>query len=231
MHLPYENRVEAGRMLATLLTPYARRPDVLVLGLPRGGVPVAYEVARALEASLDLLLVRKLGLPGHTELAMGAIATGGIRVLNPEVVEGLGVPAAVIEKVVAVELQELQRRARVYRGDRPTPQIEGRCVLLIDDGLATGATMRAAIAAVRQQQPARLVVAVPVAPPATIAVLRKEADAVVCPATPEPFFGIGQWYDDFTQVTDDEVRALLRRAWQPQPEQAMEGALPHARRV
>jgi putative phosphoribosyl transferase len=218
MHLPYANRAEAGRVLATWLTHYTSRTDILVLGLPRGGVPVAYEVARALKAPLDLMLVRKLGLPGHEELAMGAIATGGIRVLNPEVVEGLGVPAAVIEKVVAVELQELQRRARVYRGDRPTPQIEGRCVLLIDDGLATGATMRAAIAAVRQQQPARLVVAVPVAPPATIAMLRKDADAVVCPATPEPFFGIGQWYEDFTQVTDDEVRALLRRAWQPQPE-------------
>jgi putative phosphoribosyl transferase len=220
MHLPYENRVEAGRMLAAWLTHYTGRPDVLVLGLPRGGVPVAYEVARALEASLDLLLVRKLGLPGHEELAMGAIATGGIRVLNPEVVQGLGVPAAVIEKVVAAELQELQRRERVYRGDRPAPQIAGRCVMLIDDGLATGDTMRAAIAAVRQQQPARLVVAVPVVPPATIAVLRQEADEVVCPATPEPFFGIGQWYEDFTQVTDDEVRALLRRAQQPQPERA-----------
>jgi putative phosphoribosyl transferase len=220
MRLPYENRAEAGRVLAALLTPYARRADVLVLGLPRGGVPVAYEVARALEASLDLLLVRKLGLPGHEELAMGAIATGGIRVLNPEVVQGLGIPATVIDKVAAAELQELQRRERVYRGNRPTPQLEGRCVILIDDGLATGATMRAAIAAVRQQKPARLVVAVPVAPPATIALLRKEADEVVCPATPEPFFGIGQWYEDFTQVTDSEVQKLLRHTGQ-QPQQAM----------
>jgi predicted phosphoribosyltransferase/dienelactone hydrolase len=220
MHLPYANRTAAGRVLATWLTHYTSRPDILVLGLPRGGVPVAYEVARALQAPLDLMLVRKLGLPGHEELAMGAIATGGIRVLNPEVVEGLGVPAAVIAQVVATELQELHRRERVYRGDRPTPQMEGRCVLLIDDGLATGATMRAAMAAVRQQQPVRLVVAVPVAPPATIAVLRQEADEVVCPATPEPFFGIGQWYADFTQVTDDEVRALLQRAGPPQAEHA-----------
>jgi putative phosphoribosyl transferase len=220
MHLPYANRAEAGRVLATWLTHYTSRTDILVLGLPRGGVPVAYEVARALKAPLDLMLVRKLGLPGHEELAMGAIATGGIRVLNLEVVEGLGVPATVIDKVVATELQELQRRERVYRGDRPTPQIEGRCVILVDDGLATGATMRAAIAAVRQQKPAWLVVAVPVAPAATIAVLRKEADVVVCPATPEPFFGIGQWYEDFTQVTDDEVRDLLKREGQPQAEHA-----------
>jgi putative phosphoribosyl transferase len=221
MRLPYEDRAEAGRVLAALLTPYARRADVLVLGLPRGGVPVAYEVTRALETSLDLLMVRKLGLPGHEELAMGAIATGGIRALNPEVVEGLGIPATVIEKVVTTELQELQRRERLYRGDCPTPQIAGRCVILIDDGLATGATMRAAIAAVRQHKPAWLVVAVPVAPPATIAVLRKEADEVVCPATPEPFFGISRWYEAFPQVTDDEVRELMRRAGQPQPEHAV----------
>jgi dienelactone hydrolase len=149
---------------------------------------------------------------------MGAIATGGIRVLNADVVEGLGVPAEIIEKVVATELQELQRRQHVYRGDRPVPNLTGRCVMLIDDGLATGATMRAAIAAARQQRPARLVVAVPVAPPQTIALLRQEVDEVVCPATPEPFFGIGQWYEDFTQVTDEEVRELLSRTEWPQLE-------------
>jgi putative phosphoribosyl transferase len=217
MQLPYKNRAEAARELAKLLTPYAGRADVLVLGLPRGGVPVAYEVAQRLTAALDLMLVRKLGLPGHEELAMGAIATGGIRVLNADVVEGLGVPAAVIERVTAAELQELQRREHAYRGTRPIPNLAGRWVILVDDGLATGATMRAAIAAVRQQQPARLVVAVPVAPPATIAALRKEVDDVVCPAMPEPMFGISQWYEDFAQVTDEEVRALLQRAWQNQP--------------
>jgi putative phosphoribosyl transferase len=216
MQLPYKNRPEAARALAKLLTPYAGRANVLVLGLPRGGVPVAYEVAQRLNAALDLMLVRKLGLPDHEELAMGAIATGGIRVLNTDVVEGLGVPAEVIESVTAAELQELQRRERVYRGTRPVPNLGGRCVILVDDGLATGATMRAAIAAVRQQRPARLVVAVPVAPPTTIAALRKEVDDVVCPATPEPLFGISRWYEDFTQVTDEEVRDLLQRAWQKQ---------------
>jgi putative phosphoribosyl transferase len=218
MQLPYKNRLEAARVLAQLLTPYAGRADVLVLGLPRGGVPVAYEVAQQLNAALDLMLVRKLGVPGHKELAMGAIATGGMRVLNTDVVEGLGIPAEVIERVTAAERQELQRRDRVYRGTRPVPPLGGRCVILVDDGLATGATMRAAIAAVRQQQPGRLVVAVPVAPPTTIAALRTEVDDVVCPATPEPMFGISQWYEDFTQVTDEEVRALLQRAWQHQPE-------------
>jgi putative phosphoribosyl transferase len=220
MYFPYKNRREAARELARWLTPYAGRTDVLVLGLPRGGVPVAYEVAKALKATLDLFIVRKLGLPDHTELAMGAIATGGIRVLNPEVVEGLGVSAEVIEKVVATELQELRRREHVYRGDRPLPNMTGRCVILVDDGLATGATMRAVIAAVRQQRPARLVVAVPVAPPGIVAALRQEADEVVCPATPEPFFGIGRWYEDFTQVTDEEVRELLSRTERQQLEQA-----------
>jgi putative phosphoribosyl transferase len=217
MLLPYQNRTEAGRVLAQSLSHYAGRSDVLVLALPRGGVPVAAEVARALGASLDLMLVRKLGLPGHEELAMGAIATGGIRVLNAEVVEGLGVPTAVIEKVAEVELRELQRRERVYREDRPLPRIAGQAVILVDDGLATGATMRAAITAVRQQQPARIVVAVPVAPLATIALLRQEADEVVCPAMPEPFFGIGQWYEDFTQITDEQVQELLAWAWQHGP--------------
>jgi predicted phosphoribosyltransferase/dienelactone hydrolase len=183
-------------------------------------VPVAYEVAKALGASLDLLLVRKLGVPGQRELAMGAMASGGIRVLNTEVIEALGITEEAIEQVAAVESEELSRRARVYRGERPFPEVAGRCVLLVDDGLATGATMRAAMAAVRQQGPARLVVGVPVAPPSTIALLRQEADEVVCPATPEPFFGISRWYKDFTQVSDDEVRRLLAQAWQKPPAQA-----------
>ena len=219
MHL-YSNRSEAARLLAAALQPYAGRSDVLVLGLPRGGVPVAYEVAQTLKAPLDLMLVRKLGVPGHAELAMGAIATGGIRVLNTEVIEELGISDAAIERVTAREQQELQRRDQVYRGHRPPPDMEGRCVILVDDGLATGATMRSAIAAVRQQQPAQLVVAVPVAPPHTVAVLREEADEVVCPATPEPFFSIGLWYEEFAPVTDEEVRVLLKQSWQEEPEQA-----------
>jgi putative phosphoribosyl transferase len=169
---------------------------------------------------LDLMLVRKLGVPGHAELAMGAIATGGIRVLNTEVIEELGISDAAIERVTAREQQELQRRDQVYRGHRPPPDMEGRCVILVDDGLATGATMRSAIAAVRRQQPAHLVVAVPVAPPHTVAVLREEADEVVCPATPEPFFSIGLWYEDFAPVTDEEVRVLLKQSWREEPEQA-----------
>ena len=219
MHL-YSNRSEAARLLAEVLQPYAGRSDVLILGLPRGGVPVAYEVAQALKAPLDLMLVRKLGVPGHAELAMGAIATGGIRVLNTEVIEELGISDAAIERVTAREQQELQRRDQVYRGHRPPPDMEGRCVILVDDGLATGATMRSAIAAVRRQQPAHLVVAVPVAPPHTVAVLREEADEVVCPATPEPFFSIGLWYEDFAPVTDEEVRVLLKQSWREEPEQA-----------
>ena len=191
MELPYKNRSEAGRELANALQPYANRPDVLVLGLPRGGVPVAYQVAKSLNAPMDLMLVRKLGLPGHEELAMGAIATGGIRVLNAEVLQGLGISEAQIEQVAAVELQELRRRERIYRDDRPIPEVQGRCVILIDDGLATGATMQAAIAALRQQRPSEIVVAVPVAPLDTVESLRQQADAVICPAMPAPFFGVG----------------------------------------
>jgi putative phosphoribosyl transferase len=213
----YKNRTEAAGQLADLLQGYANRPDVLVLALPRGGVPIAYDIAKRLNAALDLMLVRKLGVPGHEELAMGAVAAGGVRVLNEEVIRGLAISDETIARVAAVELQELGRRERAYRGQRPTPRIQGRHVILVDDGLATGATMRAAIAVVRHQQPAEVVVAVPVAPPDTIAALRQEADAVICPAMPEPFLGIGRWYEDFTQVTDEEVRALLGRAWQRQP--------------
>lgn len=224
MRLPYHNRTEAARALVASLRHYAGRTDVLVLGLPRGGVPIAYEIATALDASLDLLLVRKLGLPGHEELAMGAIASGDIRVLNPEVVDRLHIPSEVIDRVTATEQQELRRRDETYRGQRPVPNFEGKCIILVDDGLATGSTMRAAIAAVRQQKPARLVVAAPVAPPSTVAALRQEVDEVICPARPEPFFGIGQWYEDFAPVADAEVRALLERAWHRQEQTSRHAA-------
>lgn len=217
MNRLYKNRVDAAQVLAESLTQYAGRCDVLVLGLPRGGVPIACIVANTLNATVDLMLVRKLGVPGHEELAMGAIATGGIRVLNTDVVTELDIPPEVIEQETEVELLELRRRERVYRGERPVPDLEDRCVILIDDGLATGATMRAAITAVRQQGPTQLVVAVPVAPPSTIASLSEEVDEVVCPATPEPFFGIGLWYDEFEQITDEEVRTLLNRVWRNHP--------------
>jgi predicted phosphoribosyltransferase len=208
----FPNRTEAGRQLARKLTAYANRPDVLVLALPRGGVPVAYEVARALNAPLDVFLVRKLGLPGRPELAMGAIATGGVRVLNESVVRALGIPDQLIDSVAADEGRELERRSRHYRGGRPAPGVEGRTVILVDDGLATGSTMRAAIAALRQQGPARIVVAVPVGAPETCAEFQEEADEAICARTPEPFFAVGRWYGDFSQTTDQEVRNLLERA-------------------
>ncbi len=196
-------------MLATKLTAYANLPDVLVLALPRGGVPVAYEVARALGAPLDIFLVRKLGVPGYEEFAMGAIATGGVRVLNDQVVGGLRIPDYIVDEVAASEQQELMRRERLYRGHHPPPDVRGRTVILVDDGLATGATMLAAIKALRQQQPARIVVAVPTAAPETCEQLRAEADDVICAITPEPFHAVGLWYDDFSQTTDEEVRELL----------------------
>jgi predicted phosphoribosyltransferase len=205
----FRNRTDAGRQLAEKLSAYADRTDVLVLALPRGGVPVGYEVARALGAPLDVFLVRKLGVPGYEELAMGAVASGGVRVLNDEIVRGLGISEDEIEAAVARELRELSRRARLYRGDRPPPDVAGRTVILVDDGLATGATMRAAVAALRQQQPARIVVAVPTASPDTCEALKAEADDVICAMTPEPFFAVGHWYEDFTQTTDNEVRELL----------------------
>jgi putative phosphoribosyl transferase len=211
----YRDRVEAGRMLAERLSAYAGRPDVLALALPRGGVPVGYEVARALHAALDVFLVRKLGVPGHEELAMGAVATGGVRVLNDQVVVALGIPPSVIDAVAGWELQELRRRERVYRGDRPPPDVRGKTVILVDDGLATGSTMLAAVKALRQQQPARSVVAVPVAAPDTCELLRGEVDDVVCAATPEPFYAVGLWYEDFSQTTDEEVRELLALAAEP----------------
>src|SRR5437868_989383 len=211
----FRDRHEAGRRLADKLSPYAKRPDVLVLALPRGGVPVAYEVAQSLQAPLDVFLVRKLGVPGYEELAMGAVATGGVRVLNDEIVNGLRIPDDVVDAVTAWQQQELARREQLYRGDSPAPDVRGRTVILVDDGLATGATMHAAIAALRRQQPARIVVAVPTAAPETCDALRAEVDDVVCAITPEPFYSVGLWYEDFSQTTDDEVRDLLARAVQP----------------
>jgi putative phosphoribosyl transferase len=208
----FRDRTEAGQVLADQLVRYAHRPDVVVLALPRGGVPVGYEVAQALHAPLDVFLVRKLGLPGQEELAMGAIASGGIRVLNEEVVRKLNVPEEIIDAVAAEEQQELSRREHDYRAGRPPPDVRGRTVILVDDGLATGSTMRAAVAALRQQGPARIVVAVPVGAPETCTQLRREADEVVCAETPEPFYAVGAWYEDFSQTTDEEVRDLLARA-------------------
>jgi erythromycin esterase-like protein/predicted phosphoribosyltransferase len=215
----FRNRREAGRLLAQKLAHYANRPDVIILALPRGGVPVAYEVARALNAPLDLFLVRKLGVPGYEELAMGAVATGGVRVLNDTIVSGLGIPDYLINAVAAKELEELKRRERVYRGGRPPPEVRGRTVILIDDGLATGATMQAAIKALRQLQPTRIVVAVPTAAPDTCETLRAEVDEVICAITPEPFHAVGRWYEDFAQTTDDEVRELLAARRQPEDRQ------------
>lgn len=209
---PFESRQEAGRTLAAKLGAYAGREDLAVLALPRGGVPVAFEVAKALEAPLDVLVVRKLGAPGFEELAMGAIASGGIRILNPDVVTGLEVSDARIERVATRELAEVERRERVYRGDREPLNVRGRTVLLVDDGVATGATMRAGVAALRRMEPARIVVAVPTAAQDSLRQIRSEADEVVCLATPEPYVAVGRWYHDFPQVEDDEVRTLMDRA-------------------
>ena len=208
----FRDRTDAGRQLTAKLAEYADRPDVLILALPRGGVPVAYEVARALHAPLDIFLVRKLGVPGHEELAMGAIASGGVRVLNEDVVRALRIPEEVIDTVAWKEEQELERRERAYRGDRPAPDVRGRTVILVDDGLATGSTMRAAVAALRQQRPAWIIVAVPVGAPETCAEFQEEADESICARTPEPFYAVGLWYGDFSQTTDEEVRDLLERA-------------------
>jgi predicted phosphoribosyltransferase len=205
----FADRRQAGVELAARLGRYKGHDDLVVLALPRGGVPVAYEVARALEAPLDVFLVRKLGVPGHRELAMGAIASGGVRVLNTDVVNWYRIPKPVIDEVAREEQAELERRQRMYREGRPPVELRGRTVLLIDDGLATGSTMKAAVQAVRAHGPSRIVVAVPVGAPDTCRQLEEIADEVVCSRTPEPFSAVGQWYVDFSQTTDAEVRELL----------------------
>jgi len=211
--LPLRDRAEAGRLLAARLSHYAHRSDVIVLALPRGGVPVAAEVARRLQAPLDLFLVRKLGVPGHEELAMGAIGTGGVLMLNQAVVSLAGISREDIMEAIAREEAELSRRAHAYRGARPRPDLRGRTVILVDDGLATGATMRAAAAGVRGQGAAAVVVAVPVAAADTCEELRAVADDTICLATPQPFRAVGLWYEDFSETSDDEVRDLLGGAW------------------
>ncbi|MDD2340694.1 MAG: phosphoribosyltransferase [Methanosarcina sp.] len=208
----FNDRVEAGRKLAKYLLKYANRSDVLILALPRGGVPVAFEVAKELNVKMDVFIVRKLGVPGNEELAMGAIASDNIRVLNEDVVTSFQIPERVIDMVAENERRELERRESTYRGDRPKPEIKGSTIILIDDGLATGATMRAAAAALKTKSPAKIVVAVPTAAPDTCELLRKEIDEVICVATPEPFYGVGAWYEDFSQTTDKEVCELLDKA-------------------
>ncbi|HEX6057660.1 MAG TPA: phosphoribosyltransferase family protein [Gemmatimonadaceae bacterium] len=203
------DRREGGRLLAAKLRRFAGRPDVVVLGLPRGGIPVAHEVARALGTPLDAFVVRKLGVPGYEELAMGAIAAGGVRALDRATIEQLGIRREAVEAVLAREERELERRERLYRGARPAPAVRGRTVILVDDGLATGASMRAAIAALRAQEPAAIVVAAPVGAASTCEEMRRIADGCVCVVTPEPFYGVGAWYADFSQTTDAEVRELL----------------------
>jgi putative phosphoribosyl transferase len=215
--MAFRNRADAGRSLARRLRQYARRPEVLVLALPRGGVPVAYEVSRALGVPLDVFLVRKLGVPGQEELAMGAIATGGVRVLNEDVVRALQIPDEVIDSVAESEWRELDRRERAYRDDRIRPAVRDRTVILIDDGLATGTTMRAAVAALRRQGPRRIVVAVPVASVSSREDFRDLVEEVICLQTPEPFYAVGSWYEDFSQTSDTEVHTLLEQAAQSHP--------------
>lgn len=208
---PFRDRAEAGDLLAARLSGLADRDDVIVLALPRGGVPVGYEVARSLRVAFDVFVVRKLGVPGHEELAMGAIASGGVRLVNHDVADPLGIPQSVIDRVAQREQFELERRERLYRGARPMIPLANKTVVLIDDGLATGSTMRAAVTATRLQQPARILVAVPVGASSTCQELADEADEVICLRSPEPFVAVGRWYRDFTPTSDDEVRTLLAR--------------------
>ena len=210
----FRDRADAGRQLAAKLKEYQGRRDLLVLALPRGGVPVGFEVAQVLGAPLDVFLVRKLGVPGHKELAMGAVASGGVQVLNPDVVDSLGIPPHVINAVAAKEQAELERRERTYRGDRPAPDVRGKTVILVDDGLATGSTMRAAATALRQRGPARLVVAVPAAAREVCDAFRDQVDEIICAITPEPFYAVGVWYQDFSQTSDKKVCELLAVASQ-----------------
>ncbi len=208
----FKNRRFAGQVLAQELAAYVNRSDVVVLGLPRGGVPVAFEVAQALNAPLDVLVVRKLGVPDREELAMGAIAPGGVRILNRNIINMVNISDEVIARVAVQEERELQRRENLYRGQRPFPDLHGRTVILVDDGLATGATMWAAVVAVRKHQPAAIVIAVPVAAPETCQQLETEVDQIACVSSPSPFYSVGLWYENFPQTTDEEVRELLTTA-------------------
>jgi putative phosphoribosyl transferase len=208
----FRDRFEAGVILGQLLSPKVQHTNPIVLALPRGGVPVGFEVARVLNADLDIFLVRKLGVPGHEELAMGAIASGGVRVLNEDLIKQLGLSSLIIDRITAKEQQEIERRARLYREGRPALPVAHRTVILVDDGLATGATMLAAARALRAQQPERIIVAVPVAAPQSCEEFRQHVDEIVCAATPNPFCAVGAWYEDFSQTSDAEVRELLERA-------------------
>jgi putative phosphoribosyl transferase len=208
----FENRVDAGRSLASRLRAYANRKDVIVLGIPRGGVPVAFEIAAALPAPLDVFVSRKLGVPGQEELAFGAIASGGVRILDREITEAVGISDAEVERITASVRKEVDRREKLYRGGRQALVVQGKTVILVDDGIATGSSMRAAIEALRQTKPERVVVAVPVAPLHTCNRLRSEVDELICPYKSESFYAIGQFYDDFSQVSDEEVIEMLQRA-------------------
>jgi putative phosphoribosyl transferase len=226
----FKNRQEAGQRLASRLSKYANREDVIVLGVPRGGVPVASEVATALNLPLDIFVLRKLGVPGHEELAFGAIGSGGVRVLDREVVKSVGLSDVVIELVTRAERTELARREQIYRGGRPPLDVRGKIVILVDDGIATGSSLRAGVRALRQMQPAAIVIAAPVAPRSTVNRLRREVDDVVCAAIPERFYGVGQFYHDFSQVSDEEVNELLDRASRQRGERQYHDAGTNARR-
>ena len=219
--MTFIDRADAGRRLAEKLSGYRNRPDVVVLGIPRGGVPVALEVAKRLSAPLDIFLLRKLGVPGHEELAFGAIASGGVRLLDQEVISGLRISNEDIEHVTSAELEELKRREKAYRGERPALNVKGKTVIVVDDGIATGSSIRAGIQALRQLQPARIVVAAPVAPIGTYNQLRNETDEVICVLMPQSFYAIGQFYEDFSQVSDEVVLALLGQASQAVMKQAV----------
>ncbi len=215
----FRDRVEAGQLLGReLVRKFGKRDDVIVLALPRGGVPVGFEVAQALDAPFDVFIVRKLGVPGHEELAMGAIASGGVRVLNRDVLEYIPLPQKTIDAVAAREQQELERRERSYRGSRPPLDVKGKNVIVVDDGLATGSTMRAAVAALRKMEPRSILVAVPVAAAQTCEEFRQEGIDILCLRTPEPFQAVGLWYDDFSQTSDEEVHELLNQTYARHPQ-------------